>query len=206
MIRSAFSRRPGAVLAPWILCSPRAEAHLVSTGLGPIYDGIGHLFLSPEDLLPLVALALLAGLRGARASRHVLWMLPLAWAIGGVAGIMTGGADLWTTIPASALLLSLGGLVAADRPLPDRLVVIAGGLTGVLLGFFDGLAMSAAAIDTALLQVAGIVLTTFVLAALLSALVIGLRDSWARIVVRVAGSWIAATGLLLLGWSLRSQR
>jgi hypothetical protein len=26
---------------------------------------------------------------------------------------------------------------------------------------------------------------------------------WGRIVVRVAGSWIAATGLLMLGWAVR---
>ena len=28
-----------------------AEAHLVTTGLGPIYDGIGHFFLTPEDVI-----------------------------------------------------------------------------------------------------------------------------------------------------------
>ena len=31
----------------------------------------------------------------------------------------------------------------------------------------------------------------------------GIRASWARIVVRVGGSWIAAIGVLMLGWSLR---
>jgi hypothetical protein len=30
-----------------------------------------------------------------------------------------------------------------------------------------------------------------------------LRPPWARIAVRVAGSWIVATGLLLLGWAAR---
>jgi hypothetical protein len=30
------------------------------------------------------------------------------------------------------------------------------------------------------------------------------RATWGRIALRVAGSWIAAVGLLLLGWSLRS--
>lgn len=206
MIKSALPGRLGAGLILCVLCSPRAEAHLVSTGLGPIYDGIGHLFLSPEDLLPVVAMALLSGLRGSQASRHLLWTLPLAWAIGGAAGFRTGNAELWSYIPASVLLITLGGLVAADKPMPVRFVIITGCLTGALLGFFDGLAMSGAATDTALLQLAGVVLSTCVIIALLAALVIRLRDSWARIVVRVAGSWIAATGLLLLGWSLRSQR
>jgi hypothetical protein len=29
-----------------------------------------------------------------------------------------------------------------------------------------------------------------------------LHASWARIAVRVAGSWIAASGLLMLGWAV----
>ena len=43
----------------------------------------------------------------------------------------------------------------------------------------------------------------FVFVTLISAIVVSLRRPWARIVVRVAGSWIAAIGLLMLGWALR---
>ncbi len=41
-----------------------AAAHLVTTGMGPVYDGIGHLLLTPEDLVPAMAVAIYAGLRG----------------------------------------------------------------------------------------------------------------------------------------------
>jgi urease accessory protein len=34
-------------------------------------------------------------------------------------------------------------------------------------------------------------------------LVVSLRAAWARVAVRVAGSWIAAIGFLMLGWALR---
>ena len=44
----------------------------------------------------------------------------------------------------------------------------------------------------------------FALVAMAAALVAALQAAWVRIVVRVAGSWIAAIGLLLLGWGLRS--
>jgi len=44
----------------------------------------------------------------------------------------------------------------------------------------------------------------FTLTALVTSLVVPLRMVWARVAVRVAGSWIAAVGLLLLGWTLRS--
>jgi urease accessory protein len=49
----------------------------------------------------------------------------------------------------------------------------------------------------------GIAAAIFVVAALASALVVSLRAPWARIAVRMAGSWIAAIGLLSLGWQLR---
>jgi len=34
-------------------------------------------------------------------------------------------------------------------------------------------------------------------------MVVSLRPAWSRIAVRVAGSWLAAIGLLMIGWSLR---
>lgn len=49
----------------------------------------------------------------------------------------------------------------------------------------------------------GISGTVFVLAALSTARVVSLTAPWSRMAVRVAGSWIAATGLLMLGWALR---
>ena len=64
-----------------------------------------------------------------------------------------------------------------------------------------GSAMSAAKLGA--LGLFGIVATLFAFVALAAALVVALRAPWARIAVRVAGSWIVAIGLLLLGWSLR---
>ncbi len=52
----------------------------------------------------------------------------------------------------------------------------------------------------------GVAVALFVVVSLLAGQVTTVRAAWARIVVRVAGSWIAATGLLMLGWSLRAVR
>jgi hypothetical protein len=49
----------------------------------------------------------------------------------------------------------------------------------------------------------GLAAAVFVLVILVAALVVQLRAHWARIAVRVGGSWIAASGLLMLGWSIR---
>ena len=51
-----------------------ANAHLVTTGMGPVYDGIGHFLLTPEDFVPVLSLALYAGLRGADCGRRALYV------------------------------------------------------------------------------------------------------------------------------------
>jgi len=47
-----------------------AFAHLVTTGLGPVYDGIGHLVMPPEDVVPALGISLFAGLLGAVTGRR----------------------------------------------------------------------------------------------------------------------------------------
>ena len=82
------SRPCVAAIAAGVAVLPLARAshaHLVNTGLGPFYDGVSHFALTPEDLLPALALALLAGQRGARAGRLALFVLPAAWLLGGLA-------------------------------------------------------------------------------------------------------------------------
>jgi len=66
-------------------------------------------------------------------------------------------------------------------------------------GVFNGAALKQGPGTLGLL---GIMVMLFVLVALASAFVVSLKTPWMRIAVRVAGSWIASSGLLLLGWSL----
>jgi len=201
---SANSAVPAASLLPLgllILLWPGvAEAHLVTTGLGPVYDGISHLLLSVEDLLPVLAMALLAGLNGPRAGRFTLFTLTLAWLAGGLAGFLAGQ----TLLPGSVVCLSflvLGGLIAADLRLPESLVTALAVAIGLLHGWLNGAGLATA--HRELLGLLGIGSTIFVLVAIVSATVLALRAGWTRIAVRVAGSWVAASGLLMLGWSLR---
>jgi hydrogenase/urease accessory protein HupE len=190
-----------AALLAALLIPLRAEAHLVTTGLGPVYDGIGHLLLTPEDLVPILALALYAGLRGARAGRLALLVLPLAWLAGGLFGLSLGRATA-APVPALSFIL-LGLLVAADAKLPDGAVAALAGAVGLVHGFLNGPAL--AGTGPGALGLLGISAVSFVLVALAAALVVSLKASAARIAVRVAGSWIAAIGLLLLGWAMRSR-
>jgi urease accessory protein len=183
----------------FLLCPSPASAHLNSTGMGPMYDGLLHFFLSPEDIVPVVALALLAGLRGPKYGRRALFLLPASWFVGCVLGTMFQWVASWPVAAISFLVF--GGLVAADAQVSLRALTVLGGLLGLVHGWMNG-----AGVPWSLSLIgayAGLVAGVFVVVALVSAFVIKLRPPWARIAVRVAGSWIVATGLLLLGWAAR---
>lgn len=179
-----------------------AEAHLNSTGLGPFYDGLIHFLMSPEDIIPVFALALLAGLRGANYGRRALFVLPIAWLLGALAGLTANIAAPHPFMGAAWFLL-LGGLVAADARLSLRVTTALAGLLGLYHGYLNGTGMDHSLSTVVVLL--GLVFATFILVALVAAFVVRLRASWTRIAVRVAGSWIAASGLLMLGWAVRMR-
>ena len=189
-----------AIAAAAFLIPGQADAHLMNTGFGPFYDGLAHPLVTPEDLLPVVAVALLAGLGGARSGRFALFVLPTAWLLGMAAGRAAAPreAAVWL-IP--ALTITLGALVAADRKLPISVVPGSVIVLGLVHGVQNGAGL--AATNAGMTGALGVACTIFVTAALLSGAVVSLRKPWMRIVVRVAGSWIAAIGLLMLGWSVR---
>jgi urease accessory protein len=182
------------------MCPARAHAHLNSIGMGPMYDGLLHFVMSPEDLVPALALALFAGLRGARHGREALFTLPGAWLLGGLLGLTASATNGNAALSAIWFLL-LGGLVAANAKLPVRATTTLAALVGLYHGYVNGTGMGQSAL--AAMALLGLVSAVFVLVALAAAFVVPLRAAWARIAVRVAGSWIAASGLLLLGWAAR---
>ena len=184
------------------LCSDPAEAHLNSTGMGPIYDGLMHFLMSPEDLVPALALALLAGLRGAAYGRRASFTLPVAWLVGSLFGL-TAAATTGSAFLSSLWFLLLGGLLIADAKLSLRSLTALAVLLGLVHGYWNGTGMEPSAL--AVVALVGLASGVFVLVVLAAALVVPLRAQWTRIAVRVAGSWIAASGLLMLGWSFRGR-
>ena len=197
-------KRPATwVIATLLLATTsEAHAHLINTGLGPFYDGLTHLFVTPEDLLPVIAVALLGGLRGASFGRMLLFVLPVAWLAGSFAGRWVPAS---LTLPAltAAVTITLGVLVAIDRPLSLTLVAGCGILLGLLHGVLNGIEWAKLPLISG--SPVGVAVALFVLVSLLAGQVTTVRAAWARVAVRVAGSWIAASGLLMLGWSLRGS-
>ncbi len=201
--------KPGRRLAFAVIClgllfsyPGHAHAHLVSTGFGPFYDGMGHLALSPEYWIPALALALFAGLRGRAAARKVVLTQPAAWIAGGIGGMYFPAPS---PFPLSAcLLLMVGLLVASDIYVqPQRLGVISI-ILGFALGWMHGAAMQIGGGKWPALL--GAAVPIFIAVVLVSAFVISLERAWMRIGVRTVGSWMAALGLLLIGWSLRPEK
>ena len=122
-------------------------------------------------------------------------------AAGGLLGLAAGTGSS-APAPAFSFIL-LGAPVAADLRIADGAVAALAGGLGLVHGFWNGPALAGG--GPGALGLLGISAVAFVLVALASALVVSLKAPWTRIAVRVAGSWIAAIGLLLLGWALRTR-
>lgn len=193
----APGRVAGAAGAAVALLPAVAQAHTVSTSAGAFWGGLLHVVSAPEHLLALVGLGLLLGLAGrAVADEPLMLVVPLALAAG--VGIARAAA---LASPDRCLLvlslLALGGLVAAALPIARPwlacLAVGAGGLHGLANGAALPPELSATTFA------AGVALAGFLLVIYAAELARRARVLWARTAVRVAGSWIAATGILVLG-------
>jgi hydrogenase/urease accessory protein HupE len=99
--------------------------------------------------------------------------------------------------------LFLGGLVAADTQLSLRATTVIAAMLGLVHGYLNGAGMGQPGVGAVALL--GLVFMVFVLVSVFAAFVVRLRWPWTRIAVRVVGSWIVASGLLVLGWNLRGK-
>jgi hydrogenase/urease accessory protein HupE len=191
--------RAACALGAALVAGP-AQAHLVDTGFGAYYDGLAHVALTPADLLVVLGLALLAGQRGASVARTVLFVLPLAWLAGGI----VGAAWPSMALPAVATTLSFalaGALVAQEARMRRAAVAALAAALGLVHGLVNGATMAPGGAST--LALTGAATAVFVLTTVVSAEVTRLTAGWTRTAVRVLGSWIAAAGLLTIGWLAR---
>ena len=191
----------GAVVA----AAEPAWAH-GSAQIGEFYSGLLHPLIHFETLLPSVALGLWAvQLTGPDIAR-----VPITFVTAVLAGAIAAFAG--AALPASPLvlhaaMLGIGACAAAALRLP---IVVAGPLAviaGVAVGSFTAVE-ARADVQRPVLYLLGVPVG---LALMLLYLVAYLnqyseRLPWLRIASRVAGSWIAATGLLVLVLDLAGPR
>ena len=177
-----------------------ADAHLVTSGVGPFYDGAVHFFVSPGDLVVVIALALFGGLSGRRTAKFLVIALPLAWLAGAILGHRAGVPEAPAFLQAVGILIT-GLLVAVNPKVPGFLPPALAVVLGLMHGFMNGRATFLS--NTAFLAAIGITAALGLVVLLLAALAASLNGGWQKTTARVLGSWAAAIGLLSLAWSLR---
>lgn len=190
------------VTAVVVVSSRAANAHLVSTELGPLYDGAAHPLVSPQDLLTILGLAILASYGGATSGRRLIVSLTLAWGTGVGIGFAALDGQLEFPVATAAVILLFGILGLSRIRVPSGVLVPASAFIGLARGVMNGSAARAA--DGQWLSVVGVSLGVLVLGVILTGCCTWVAKRPAAVVLRVVGSWIAAIGLLMLGWELGS--
>jgi urease accessory protein len=154
-----------------------------------VLAGLLHPLTVPAHLLALIALGLLIGGR-LPAAAFALGLF------GGLVAIALGTGET----PALDILLAItalaGILVALAQPLPVTVTVGIAAVAGAALGLDSPPEAISIVVATATLIGTGI---SACLTVILIAIVAGrLKRDWQRIGVRIIGSWIAATAILVL--------
>jgi len=195
--------RSGCAALCLLALPTHAYAHTAAKGAGDFYAGLLHPVTALEHVLPFVTLGLLAGQQGTKAQSAVL-VFALT--------LMAGAAlALWVpALPYVALVnilsaVLLGILVAAAWRLPLTLFYGITALFGLSHGFANGTAMSEGLKPYLFIPGIGLAgLLTTAYGMIMTDFLLRQKANWMHIAVRVAGSWIAAIGLLVLATSART--
>jgi urease accessory protein len=201
-------RRPSAAalfLAVAVVCLQPAPARAHgSLAVGDFYTGMLHPFLHFETVLPLLALALWSGQLGAARA----WRLSLVFLGGALVGAVAGMSEIDAT-PARSLLrpsmLVLGLLVATRGRLPAWLAIGLSLCFGIQQGQVNTYDPEEQ-IRRPLLFLTGLGSSIGLVLFHVVTRVVRYRAFWVQTGVRVLGSWIAATGLLVLALEWAASR
>ena len=195
------SRIAGALLFLAIALASTAQAHMLVEGAGDLTNGALHPFFTPAHCLILLAFALLLG-------QQVPFRLSLAmrlFAGGSAIGLGCNLPGQILEIPEAVSVgfaLVLSALVACEHKLPAWVLAGLGALAALLIGLDSGLepTVVASTPKTLLGNWLSMNAVTFYLAICASH---GAEKAWARIGIRVLGSWIIAISVLVLAFSLK---
>jgi urease accessory protein len=169
-----------------------ASAHTIAQGSDAFTSGALHPISLPSHLLNLVGLGLLIGQQDARK----LLVLPLLFlavlsGLGATARIYESPTEIWLPVSAGVL----GVLVAGAWTLPRGVT----GLIVVTIGIMLGLDSRPETpfLSDALRMFGGTALTAGGIASVVAIIASLSKQHWQEIGIRIAGSWIAATAILV---------
>jgi urease accessory protein len=183
-----------------------ADAHIVASRLGDFYAGALHPLTDLQDLVLWAAMGVLAGSLGAAKGRWLVLVFPLGLLAGLVLGRVFGVVSAGPAVYAGMILV-LGLLLAAAARVP----------TTLLCAIAFGLALMRGAANAGdlgpeadrLLFAAGLACAGYAAITLTMALTLTFRRpdagpavAWRGIAIRAVGGWIAAIGLMMMGFAL----
>jgi hydrogenase/urease accessory protein HupE len=184
-----------------LAASESALAHVSGGGIVDSYSGLLHPFTEPLHIITILGLGLMLSQQG-RSVPPQGW---IAYTIAALIGLIVSNTGL--TLPVNIMLYTLAltlGLLVASRPTLPRQACI---VLSLIVGFTLGLDSMSTTEGIGKLIVSIFSTTTGLGIALL--IVIGWGDyfsrDWQKIGIRVIGSWIAASALLVFTLSLNTN-
>jgi urease accessory protein len=189
----------GAVLVALLIAMNPAYAHDVVGGVGGFYGGLLHPALVPAHALALVALGLLIGQQTPRRRAGLLAAFAAALVLG-IGLIVAAFAAFYADYVVLGSAAVAGLAVAIARPLPLVVACPLMAVAGVTLAL-DSVPQEISMLAT-FLALTGTAIGAFLATLVLADLTAHLRRDWQRIGVRIAGSWIAASAILVLALRL----
>ena len=176
-----------------------ASAHSGFAGATGFTGGLLHPLFVPTHILAVAALGLLIGQQAPRWGRAV----PIVYVIAMVAGLGAIALAAVATLAENTLLglaTIIGLLVALARPLPRSIGWLLGGAVGLSLGLDSP--PDAIPLTQAYVTMLGTALGAAIILLALVQVTSRLRRDWQRIGMRIFGSWIAASAILMLAFRL----
>ena len=177
------------------LLPSKSFAHLASGKFGDFYAGAFHLLTAIEHLIPIIAFGLIAGQQGKEISRRLVVLLPFVLIIGCIVGIMFPVLTFSVYINSISFLI-IGGLIALNKELSSTFIILLVVVFGLTHGYSNGTALEKSL--SVFNYLMGVSVSGLVVVTIFSGIVLSVQKDWQKIAVRVAGSWIAAVGLITI--------
>ena len=182
-------------LAAWLSPTP-AEAHTPVQGIGSFWSGVVHLLTSLDQVGFLLGLAILTSFDGRDRDARVIGTALVALFAGAFVGDRLPAAEITDFAGAGAAIMLTAGLLGAAHLRVSAAPLLGLASAGGLVSGVSGVEASAG-LSLGLFSLGGSIAG----ASVLSYGLLGARRldaEWGLIARRVAASWIAAVGMMIL--------
>jgi len=173
-------------------------AHSPIKGIGNFYNGLLHPLFVPAHLLLLIALGLFIGQKGMYENRAAFAVFLVTTAIGLIGAWFSVGGEMDIVLLSAAAIIGL--LLASNLSIGLYFSAIIAALVGLLVGIDSAQETLSGTVKLVTLFGSGVGINLLLLYSM------GFADyfnkkPWQKIGVRVIGSWVAASSLLVLALS-----